>query len=93
MPTARASHILVATEPVCLDLKKQIESGGDFAVLARKHSQCPSGRGGGDLGEFGPGDMVEAFDKVVFTAPLGAVQGPVKTEFGYHLIVVTERSE
>lgn len=91
MPTAQASHILVPTQAACDDLKKQIEGGATFADLARKHSKCPSGKEGGDLGEFGPGDMVPEFDKVVFKAPLGVVQGPVKTEFGYHLILVTKR--
>ena len=66
---------------------------GDFAALAKKHSSCPSGKSGGDLGEFGPGRMVPEFDKVVFTAPVGAVQGPVKTQFGWHLLEVTSRTD
>jgi len=91
MPSARARHILVKTEAECLDLKKQIEGGADFAALAAKHSQCPSGRSGGDLGEFGPGQMVREFDTVVFSAEPGSVEGPVQTQFGYHLIEVLER--
>ncbi|TXH06273.1 MAG: peptidylprolyl isomerase [Nevskiaceae bacterium] len=91
MPKASARHILVATEQQCQALKTQIEGGADFAALARQHSTCPSGRDGGDLGTFSPGMMVPAFDKVVFSAPVGAVQGPVQTEFGYHLIEVTSR--
>lgn len=90
---AKARHILVATEQACNDLKKEIESGvAKFADLAKKHSTCPSGREGGDLGEFRPGQMVPEFDKVVFSAPVNTVQGPVKTQFGYHLIEVTGRT-
>ncbi|MGH8462431.1 MAG: peptidylprolyl isomerase [Stenotrophobium sp.] len=92
MPKASARHILVATEQECSTLKTQIEGGADFAALAQKHSSCPSGREGGNLGSFSPGMMVPEFDKVVFSAPVGTVQGPVKTEFGYHLIEVTSRS-
>jgi peptidyl-prolyl cis-trans isomerase C len=90
---ARARHILVATEKACNDLKTQIETGAaKFEDLAKKHSTCPSGRSGGDLGEFRPGQMVPEFDKVVFSAPLNIVQGPVKTQFGYHLLEVTMRT-
>ena len=92
MPTASARHILVETENACDDLKQQIADGADFADLAKKHSQCPSGKNGGALGEFGPGQMVPEFDKVVFSAPVGEVQGPVKTQFGYHLVEVTNRT-
>lgn len=92
MASATARHILVSTEAQCNDLKQQIEGGADFAALARQHSSCPSGRDGGDLGEFGPGMMVPEFDKVVFSAPVNTVQGPVKTQFGYHLLEVTSRT-
>ena len=93
MATARARHILVKTEDACNDLKTQIDGGADFAALAKEHSDCPSGQKGGDLGEFGPGKMVKEFDDVVFTADVGTVQGPVKTQFGYHLLEVTSRNE
>ena len=93
MATARARHILVPTKEQCDDLKKQIDGGADFAALAREHSKCPSGQQGGDLGEFGPGQMVKEFDEVVFSAELGKPHGPVKTQFGYHLIEITEREE
>ena len=93
MSTARARHILVADEQACLDLKTEIEGGADFGELAKQHSQCPSGQRGGDLGSFGRGQMVPEFDKVVFSADIGSVQGPVKTQFGYHLLEVTERSD
>ena len=88
---ARARHILVAEEDACNKLKQQIADGADFADLAKEHSTCPSGKQGGDLGEFSPGQMVREFDDVVFTADIGAVQGPVKTQFGYHLLEVLER--
>jgi len=92
MAQARARHILVSEESNCQSLKDQIGSGADFADLAKQHSKCPSGRKGGDLGQFGPGQMVKEFDEVVFSAPVGEVQGPVKTQFGYHLVEVTERT-
>lgn len=93
MPKASARHILVADEAACQTLKDEIEGGADFAELAKVHSTCPSSRQGGDLGEFGPGQMVPEFDKVVFSAPVSEVQGPVKTQFGYHLLEVTSRSD
>lgn len=93
MVKASARHLLVETEAQCNEIKAQIEAGADFAEMAKKHSNCPSGRDGGDLGEFGRGMMVPEFDKVVFTAPLKVVQGPVKTQFGYHLLEVTSRTE
>lgn len=91
MAKASARHILVATESECLKLKGEIEGGKSFAEVAKKHSQCPSGKSGGELGEFGPGQMVPEFDKAVFKGPVGKVQGPVKTQFGYHLLEVTKR--
>ncbi len=93
MAKATARHILVDSEEQCGSLKTQIEGGADFADIAKEHSSCPSGRAGGDLGEFGPGMMVPEFDKVVFSAPVNTVQGPVKTQFGYHLLEVTSRTD
>jgi peptidyl-prolyl cis-trans isomerase C len=93
MSQATARHILVDTEEDCQALKSEIESGADFADIARQHSNCPSGKQGGDLGRFGPGMMVPEFDKVVFSAEVGTVQGPVQTQFGYHLIEVTSRDD
>ncbi len=93
MPKANARHILVNNETQALRLKEEIESGKDFGAVAKEHSKCPSGKQGGDLGEFSRGQMVPEFDKVVFTGDLNKVLGPVKTQFGYHLIQVTKRSE
>lgn len=92
MTQATARHILVDTEEKCLELKAAIENGEDFAEIARNNSNCPSGQNGGELGSFGPGMMVPEFDEVVFSAEVGTVQGPVKTQFGYHLLEVTSRS-
>ena len=93
MAKARARHILVPDQETCADLKQQIENGRDFAEMAREHSQCPSGQQGGDLGEFGPGQMVKEFDEVVFKEAVGAVHGPIQTQFGFHLVEVTSRTE
>lgn len=93
MVRATARHLLVDSEEKCNEIKQQIAEGADFAEMAKQHSSCPSGRSGGDLGEFGRGMMVKEFDEVVFSAPLNQVQGPVKTQFGYHLLEVTSRTE
>jgi peptidyl-prolyl cis-trans isomerase C len=93
MAKASARHILVATEAECVKLKGEIEGGKDFAQIARQYSKCPSGKRGGDLGEFFRGQMVPEFDQVVFEKELGHVHGPVKTQFGYHLVEITKRTE
>lgn len=92
MVTASARHLLVDTEEQCLALKAQIEAGADFADVAKEHSNCPSKAQGGALGSFGKGQMVKEFEDVVFSAELNQVQGPVKTQFGYHLLEVTNRT-
>ena len=93
MATASARHILVPDEAQCLKLKEEIEGGADFGAVAAEHSQCPSGQRGGDLGTFSQGQMVPEFDQVVFSDALNTVHGPVKTQFGYHLLEITARSE
>ena len=93
MALASARHILVEDEALCEDLKQQIADGADFADIAKEHSQCPSGKDGGSLGEFGPGQMVPEFDQVVFTDEVNVVHGPVQTQFGFHLLEVTSRTE
>lgn len=92
MSQASARHLLVDTEEKCLALKTEIEGGADFAEVAKQHSSCPSGMRGGDLGTFGRGQMVAEFDEVVFNGDLNMVHGPVKTQFGYHLLEVTSRT-
>lgn len=92
MAKATARHILVDDESFCNELIEKIKNGEDFAALAKEHSKCPSGRNGGDLGEFGPGQMVPEFDKVVFSEDVGIPHGPVKTDFGFHIVEITGRS-
>lgn len=91
MPTASARHILVESEAQCLEIKNEIESGVDFGTAAKKYSTCPSRMQGGELGSFRPGQMVKEFDDVVFSGEINTVLGPVKTQFGYHLVEVTNR--
>lgn len=92
MPIAAARHILVESESECQTLKTKIEAGADFGEVAKTHSTCPSGKQGGALGTFRPGQMVQEFDTVVFNGEIGKIHGPVKTQFGYHLIDITMRS-
>lgn len=92
MAKARARHILIENKKECLELLERINKGEDFAEIAAKHSKCPSGKKGGDLGEFSPGMMVKEFDKVVFSGNVGEVYGPIQTQFGYHLIEILSRS-
>lgn len=88
---ASALHILVRDEQKALTLLSELKNGADFGKLARAHSICPSGKKGGDLGEFRRGAMVPAFDKAVFSGAGTDIQGPIKTKFGYHLIKVLYR--
>ncbi len=87
----KASHILVPTEEEAKAIKVMLDEGEDFAVLARQYSQCPSKAAGGDLGYFKRGQMVKAFEEVAFELPVNTVSDPVKTQFGWHLIKVTDR--
>ena len=93
MVRASASHILVPSAEQAEEIKAQIAAGADFAEMARQYSSCPSSRQGGALGEFAPGQMVKEFNDVCFTDEVGVVHGPVKTQFGYHLILITDRHE
>ena len=68
------------------DLKKKLDEGGDFAELARAHSDCPSGKRGGDLGAFGRGQMVGAFEETAFGIDVGVTSDVIETDFGYHII-------
>lgn len=93
MAKATASHILVDTIEQCEKVREEIEAGKDFGDAAKEYSSCPSKSSGGSLGEFGPGRMVPEFDQVVFSADIDEVVGPVKTQFGYHLLIVTSRTD
>ena len=93
-PTVSAKHILVKEEADILAIKALIESGAkEFEEMAREHSTCGSAARGGDLGEFGRGQMVKEFEEAAFNAEIGAVVGPVETQFGYHLIKVEDKTE
>ncbi len=85
-----AAHILVKEEAKARELLAKISGGESFSELAKKYSQCPSGKKGGDLGWFGRGQMVKPFEDACFTGQKGSVVGPVRTDFGWHLIKVLE---
>jgi peptidyl-prolyl cis-trans isomerase C len=85
----RASHILVRTEDEANRILKRIADGEDFVAVAKRFSSCPSRKSGGDLGWFGKGMMAPEFEQAAFAADAGKVVGPVKTQFGYHVIKVT----
>ena len=89
----RASHILVKTEEEAKTLLEEIKNGADFAKLASEHSMCPSGRDGGDLRFFGRGMMVKPFEDAAFALKKGEVSEPVETQFGWHLIKLTDIKE
>lgn len=85
----KASHILVKTEKEAKDILAQIKAGGNFEELAKKNSVDSSAAKGGDLGWFGKGAMVPAFEKAALALKEGAVSGVVKSDFGYHIIKLT----
>lgn len=91
MATALARHILVKTKEEADKLKQRLDKGDDFGKLAKKHSTCKSGRRGGDLGEVRPGQMVKVIDQVIFKKPILTVHGPIKSQFGFHLVHVVYR--
>jgi peptidyl-prolyl cis-trans isomerase C len=85
----RASHILVKTEDEANRILKRINDGEDFVTVSKRFSSCPSRKSGGDLGWFGKGQMVPEFEQAAFAADAGTVIGPVKSQFGFHIIKVT----
>ena len=91
--TVSAKHILVKEEEKCQEILEEIIAGKVFEEAAQQYSTCPSGQKGGDLGEFGKGQMVKEFEEAAFAAEIGQVVGPVKTQFGYHLIKVEAKNE
>ena len=86
-----ASHILVETEEEANEIKAQLDDGADFAQLAREKSTGPSGPNGGELGWFGPGRMVPAFEAAVVSLEKGQVSDPVKTQFGWHVVTLNDK--
>lgn len=93
-PKVRASHILVDDEKTAKEIKAKLEKGEDFAKLAKQYSKdTGSAQNGGDLGWFGPGKMVEEFEKAAYTLNVGEISNPVKTQFGYHIIKVTDKEK
>ena len=91
--SVKAKHILVDSQKQAIQIKKDIEDGGSFDYYARRYSKCPSGRNGGDLGYFRRGQMVKPFEDAAFNGEVGKVSDPVKTHFGWHLIMVTDKVE
>lgn len=87
----KASHILVETEEEAINLKEEILSGKAFEDVAAEYSNCPSGANGGDLGFFGRGQMVREFEEAAFDLNVGEISDPVRTNFGWHLILVTDK--
>lgn len=92
--TVSAKHILVESEEKCNEILAAITNGEKtFEDAAKESSTCPSGQRGGDLGAFGKGQMVSEFEAAAFAAEIGQVVGPVKTQFGFHLIKVEAKNE
>ena len=92
--SATAKHVLVDNEDKANQIKEEIESGAkSFEDAAKEYSTCPSAQKGGSLGTFGRGQMVKEFEDAAFAANIGEVVGPVKTQFGYHLIKVEKKNE
>ncbi len=89
----RASHILVKDKALAMELSKRVKQGSSFESLAREFSTCPSKSSGGDLGWFGTGKMVAAFESAAKRLSVGSVSDVVQTQFGYHLIKLTGRRE
>ena len=93
MTTVRASHLLVETEEEAKKLKQEIEQGKSFAEAAKEVSLCPSGQEGGDLGYFGKGMMVKEFEDAAFSMNVGEISAPIKTQFAWHLIQLTDKKD
>jgi peptidyl-prolyl cis-trans isomerase C len=89
----KASHLLVATEEEANKLREEIMAGKAFADVAAEVSICPSGANGGDLGYFGRGEMVKEFEDAAFSMEVDEISMPIKTDFGYHLIKLTDKKD
>lgn len=93
MKTAIARHILVKDKDLAEQLKKKIKAGADFGKLAKQHSTCPSAKKGGELGEIKKGQLVAPIDKAVFTLAERELHGPIKSQFGWHLLEIKFRMD
>lgn len=93
MSQVKASHLLVKTEEEAKKLKEEILAGKLFADVAAEVSLCPSGASGGDLGYFGKGQMVKEFEEAAFSMEIGEVSEPIQTQFGWHLIELTDKKD
>jgi peptidyl-prolyl cis-trans isomerase C len=82
----QARHILVKHLDLMAIIQQRLAAGEEFSTLATQFSECPSKANGGDLGVFGPGQMVKSFEELAFSLPVGAIGGPVQTQFGFHMI-------
>ena len=89
----RASHILVETREEAEKLREEILGGEEFEDVAALNSLCPSGANGGDLGYFGKGMMVKPFEDACFSMEIGGLSEPIQTQFGWHLIQLTDIKE
>ncbi len=89
--SVNASHILVSNARDAEGIMIRLSKGEDFANLAKRFSKCPSKSKGGNLGWFSKGEMVPEFEKACFEGQKGQIVGPVKTEFGYHVIMINDQ--
>ncbi len=89
----KASHILVKDRALAQEILKKAKQGANFESLAREFSTCPSKSSGGDLGWFGPGKMVQAFEYACKNLGVGSVSDVVQTQFGFHIIKLTGRRD
>ncbi|AMK13956.1 PpiC-type peptidyl-prolyl cis-trans isomerase [methanogenic archaeon mixed culture ISO4-G1] len=89
--SVNASHILVPNSKDAESIMMRLSKGEDFAALAKRFSKCPSKSKGGNLGWFGKGDMVPEFEKACFEGKKGDIVGPIKTQFGYHIIMINDQ--
>jgi len=85
-----ASHILVKTDGEAYLILQKIREGASFEEMAKQKSICPSGKKGGSLGWFGRNQMVKEFEVAAFAAKKGQIIGPIKTQFGYHIIRIED---
>ncbi|HTJ81548.1 MAG TPA: peptidylprolyl isomerase [Polyangiaceae bacterium] len=83
---SRATRSKADAQTQIQGLLTEVQGGADFAALAQQHSDCPSSAKGGDLGSFGKGQMVKAFEDAAFGMQVGQVSGVIETQFGYHIV-------